>query len=33
MSSAIQQRTVETSRLRIHVREAGSGSVPVVLLH
>lgn len=33
MCSAVQQRTVMTSRLRIHVREAGSGPVPVVLLH
>lgn len=33
MSSGIRQRTVETARLKIHIREAGSGPVPVVLLH
>lgn len=29
----IQQRQVQTARLKVHLREAGSGSIPVVLIH
>lgn len=29
----IQQRQVQTARLKVHLREAGSGSVPVIFLH
>jgi len=31
--STIRQRQVATSRLKVHVRESGSGSTPVVLVH
>ena len=29
----IHERTVSTSRLKVHIREAGTGSVPVLLIH
>lgn len=29
----ILERTITTSRLKVHVREAGSGSTPVVMIH
>jgi len=33
MSTQIRRRTVQTPRLKVHIREAGSGPVPIVLLH
>lgn len=33
MSNALRQRTVETPRLKVHLRESGTGQIPVVLLH
>ncbi|MFZ5817342.1 MAG: alpha/beta hydrolase [Bacillota bacterium] len=33
MSEQIRQRLVPTSRLKVHVRESGSGSVPVIFVH